>query len=222
MNIEYLRKIVDDGKSNLHSYRTFMKTNENKIKELEKIIENHIKARWLISEASRITQLNVKDRIESLVTYAIQGVFERDSKLVLDFEIKRNKSEVKVMIQNGDNEPYLPEDNDGGSILDVVSLALRVVLWSLQNPRTRPFFIFDEPGKWTGRLVVEFGKILREISSRLGIQVLMVTHDPELLEVADRAWKVEHNGVHSLVKQIDSKEDNDIVIKRRRKDENSN
>ena len=36
------------------------------------------KARWVITEASKATQTQFKDRVESLVTMAIRSVFEED------------------------------------------------------------------------------------------------------------------------------------------------
>jgi len=179
---------------------------QNQIKEIRKALDGLVqqsdsamKARTLMSEASRLTQIRVKERIEGLVTLAIRSVFDRDYHFILNIEIKRNKSEIQLLVQEGGKEPYVPKDDQGGGILDVISYALRVVLWSLENPRSRPLFILDEPMKWTGVLITRAGRMIKEISEKLGIQVLMVTHDPELMEVGDRVWRVEFADGRSVV-----------------------
>jgi len=169
------------------------------IKEGEQQIEYLEKARWLLTEASRLTQEKLKGKIESLVTLAIQGVYNKPQKFLVDFEIQRDKSECLLRIQEGDKEPYIPKDEKGCGLLDVISFALRVVLWSMDKEPSRNVFILDEPGKWTGALIGLFGQMIKEISKQLNIQIIMVTHDPELIDVADRAWQVTHNGEYSEV-----------------------
>jgi chromosome segregation ATPase len=46
------------------------------------------------------------------------------------------------------------------------------------------------------------GSMLKEISQRMNIQFIITTHQPKLTDIADKAWKVEHNGQHSTVTQI--------------------
>lgn len=168
-------------------------------------IDNLAKARWVVTEVGRQTQTKVKAYIEELVTMVIQSVYDDPNmKFILDFELSRNRSEAFLYIKEGDSEPYVPKDEMGGGVIDIVSLALRVVLWSLQKPRSRNVFILDEPFKWlgTGGRLIRGGEILREISHRLGFQLIIVTHEPELIEIADRAWGVTREGKISKVERV--------------------
>jgi len=202
MDIQELRKFVESKKSEKLLLEKQVKEKQISIVRKEKYQENLIKTRWLLTEASRLTQMNIQNQIESLVTMAIRSVYERDFKFLVEFEIKRNKTECLLRVQEGEKEPYIPKEDQGGGLLDVISLALRIVLWSMEKPRSRNIFILDEPGKWTGVLIVKFGEMLKEISKELGLQILMVTHDSELVEIADRAWKVIHDGRFSEVKLL--------------------
>ena len=157
--------------------------------------DNLLKARLLLTEASRLTQTRMKEKVESLVTMVLQGVYGVQYKFLVDFEIKRNKSECLLRVQKGSGEPFIPKDEQGGGLLDVIGFALRVVLWSIERPRKRAFFMLDEPGKWTGNNINKFGEMIREVSEKLGIQILLVTHDENLILIANRNWKVRHNGV---------------------------
>ena len=90
-----------------------------------------------------------------------------------------------------DNFKLRRKDDEGGGLIDVISFALRVVLHSLETPQSRNVLVLDEPLKWTGKLMSKAGQMIKEISNRLGLQVILVTHEPELSEIADRSFFVE-------------------------------
>jgi DNA repair exonuclease SbcCD ATPase subunit len=163
--------------------------------------ENFTKARSILIEANRLTQQRFKEKVESLVTVAIKSVFSRDLKFIMEVGVKKNRSEVLFFVQEGDKEPYIPKDEQGGGLLDIISFALRIVLWSIESPRSRNVFVLDEPMKWTGALIVKAANMMKEISRELGIQIIMVTHDSELEEVADRTWQISHDGDRSSIIQ---------------------
>ena len=162
-----------------------------------------VKARWVLSEVARLTQERFKEKVESLATMAIRAVFDRPFDFVLEFERKRNKLECRPVVKEGDAE-YVPKDDMGGGIIDVLSFALRVVLWSMQRPRSRNTIILDEPMKYVGKgeLLDRAGRMLREVSRGLGLQLILVTHEPQLIEIADRAYSVKHDGKRSVVELV--------------------
>ena len=163
---------------------------QDQIEGLKGDIEIYIKARWVLSEVARLTQEKVKEYIETLTTMAIRAVFDSDFEFLVEFKISRNKSECYFSVKE-DGFEYVPKDDDGGGLIDIISFALRVVLYSLEKPRSRRVIILDEPFKWTGKLMGRAGEMIKEISEKLGIQIIMVTHEPELSEIADRSFLVE-------------------------------
>ncbi len=195
--------------------------------ELESDQEKHnnlIKARFVLAEVSKLTQTKFTSYVESLVTMAIKSIFDRPFQFKVDFDLKRNKSECFLRIQEGeDSEPFIPKDELGGGMLDTISFALRIVLWSLQNPRSSNTLVLDEPFKFVGQdeLLDRAGSMLREISQRMNLQFIITTHQPKLTDIADKAWKVEHNGSHSIVTQItgevnDGKSNSPKILRRKR------
>jgi len=184
---------------------------------IKKDYENLVKARWILTEVAKETQIRFKEKVESLTTMAIQSVFDRPFRFVLEFERKRNKLECRPIVMEGDVE-YVPKDDMGGGIIDVISFALRVVLWSLQKPRSRNTLILDEPMKYVGKgdLLDRAGQMLREVSHSLGIQLILVTHEPQLADIADMAYMVEHVKGRSVVKMIKG-ETPKMKLKRRKK-----
>jgi len=167
---------------------------------------NLIKARWVINEVSTATQKTFQDRVEKLTTMAIRSVFDRDYEFKLKLEVKRNKPECRLVIVEGREEFDDLTFDKGGGILPIISFALRVVMWNLERPRSRGVLILDEPLKGAvghdGDLLTKTAMMFRGISSRLGLQLIIITHEPLFVEIADRAWKVIHEKGESIVRLI--------------------
>jgi DNA repair exonuclease SbcCD ATPase subunit len=180
---------------------------KTKLQELVRKEELLIKARWVITQVSQVTQQAFKERVESLVTLAIHSVFDRPYQFVMNFEQQRNKVVCVPMVKEGEIE-LIPKDEMGGGIIDVISFAFRVILWSLQNPRSRNVFILDEPMKWVGKgeRLQRAGQMFHQLSHRLGFQLIIASHEPELAEIADRAFQVTHDGQSSTVTLIGGNE----------------
>ena len=72
---------------------------------------------------------------------------------------------------------------------DVLAFALRLVAWSLGKSENT--LILDEPGKGVSK---EYRPMLigmiSGLSSQLGLQTIIVTHDPDIMEMADRTFRV--------------------------------
>ena len=204
-----LRNKVEAAKGKRDLLTVQLKAKNSEVADLKLYYEDLVKARWVLSEVAKNTQEIFKKRVESLVTMAIRSVFDRPFKFVLNFEQKRNKLEIQPVVIEGEEE-YVPKDDMGGSVLDIIGFALRVVLWSLEKPKSRNIMVLDEPGKWTGKLITRFGKMIKEVSQGLGFQVIMVTHDDSLIEIADRAWHISYDGMKSVVKQIGKPDPNKV------------
>lgn len=170
---------------------------------------NHLKARHVLTEVARLTQEQAKARIEKLITIAIRSVYD-DRDFTFHLLSGENRNQMIPMIKEGEDE-YNPKDELGGGIIDIISFASRVILWSMENPRSLPVFILDEPFKWTGILMERAGLMLKQLSRELGFQVILVSHDDDLIEVCDRVWRITYRNKKSRVKLIKGK-----VIRRRK------
>jgi hypothetical protein len=162
---------------------------------------NQIKARFVLVEVSKQTQEHLKVNIEKLVNLCLNEVFpDRNFNFKADFQIKRNKMECEFLVEV-DGHEYSPKDDMGGSILDIISFALRIILWSFENPRSRNVIIMDEPFRFSGRLITKAVQMVKELSKKLGIQFIINTHSDELIDIADRSWNVVNVKGKSMVTQ---------------------
>jgi DNA repair exonuclease SbcCD ATPase subunit len=148
--------------------------------------------RLLISEVAKAAQENLKTQIEELVTSCLQSVFQnRDFQFKLNFQIKRNKMECVPTVIEGTRE-MSPEHEMGGGVLDIISFAMRIIMWNMQHNRTRPFLMLDEPLRFCGNLIGHGCEMIKQISKGLGTQILIITHSDELINIADKSWQIKH------------------------------
>jgi len=198
---DLLSKVDELNKSLEFAKKEYKRAKSEKVKIKRKILD-YEKARIAINKYAKISQKETKKQIEYLVTLAIRSIFDREFTFKLDFKEKANKVyAVPIVIDGKDEFTNLKEDL-GGSMVDIISLAFKIVLWSMEVPRKRPLFIIDEPFRFTGRLVKKAGYMLKYLSKELGFQVVMVSHDEELIDICDRVWGVIHNGKYSVVKLL--------------------
>lgn len=157
-------------------------------------------AKHFLVQVGAQTQQALKGKLESLATMALQSVFNRPYKLILNYEVRRGQPECDIFIEEEGQGALDPMDEMGGGVVDVASLALRIVIWAISNPRPRPVMILDEPGKNVSRgFQPTYSKLFRELSKILGIQFIIVTHEPALAAEADRVFMVQKtNGISEV------------------------
>lgn len=178
--------------------------------------EDYIKAQKFYILVAKEMQKEAKEHIENIVTMAIQTVYDHPYRFKLLYEEKRGAISCTPLIVDGENE-YQPKDSMGGGMLDIIGFALRITLWSMQNPRSDNVFFMDEPFRYTGKLSAKAGLMLKRLAEKLKFQVLLVTHDDSLIDVCDKVWTIVHKGYSriSLIKGYIEKAKR--KIKRRKK-----
>ena len=156
-------------------------------------------ARDIVNSVLSATQEQVKSYIEEIATLALQAVFGETFALAIDCEQKRGKSEFNLkLVKSG--VKFDLRDEVGGGALDVVSFALRIALWSMRFPRSSSLFVLDEPGTAVSEdLRPKFGEMLRKLSETLGIQLIIISHDSALQDIADRVFTVTQENEVSTV-----------------------
>ena len=148
------------------------------------------------------TQEQVKGSIEEIVSLSLSTVYGNDYSFRLDVETKRNQTEMTPVVVINEND-FTLRDNLGGGIVDVVSFSMRLALWSLRTPRSRATFLLDEPFKYVSKDKLPMVKgLLEEIVELLGAQIIMVSHESELIDCAERAWEVSLIDGTSVVEKV--------------------
>jgi DNA repair exonuclease SbcCD ATPase subunit len=176
---------------------------EERKKEREKLVDvisSLEEARLVVSNEISSIQSSLKEDIDSLVTIALQIVYEdRDIQFGLLFnKTKTGVSQYKpVIIEN--EEEFSPKEEQCGGALDVISYALRIILHSFEKPKGRDFMIFDEPFKFLGGGVLgeKAAEMAKRINEEIGIQSMIISHDEISIGKAEKVYHIQHNGKRS-------------------------
>jgi DNA repair exonuclease SbcCD ATPase subunit len=142
-------------------------------------------------EASvRTTRQSVLNDLQTIVNDALTAVYGEDGpRLEFELSVKRERTAITPMFlqKTGELEARRKAEGLGCGVSDVAALILRLVL--LKASGAEPVLVVDEPFRFLGvTQIPPASELLHRISSQLGIQVIMTTHDDATIEAADRTF----------------------------------
>ena len=162
---------------------------EIKLEELDGKKKSLEQIRAVFQEAATRTQQRIENHISQIVSTALASIWDDPYKFELEFVIKRGKTEADLWFTRNNNKLH-PMDNAGGGAIDVASMALRIAAWSI-NKNTRPVMILDEPfSNLSENLQEKAADMLKMLSDKLGLQIILVSHINELVAGADKQIEV--------------------------------
>lgn len=169
-----------------------LQTNKEKKSELEKRIQAIELAQSLIQTVAGETQNQLKDQIEDIVNTGLDLLFPETYIFKMDFISARGKTECDIYLQNYDGCRVDPLQDNGGGLADIVSFSLRLACWTISSSDN--LIVLDEPFKFLSMdLRPLAGELLQTLSHKLNLQIIMVTHDKEMIDIADNLFEVQKN-----------------------------
>ena len=187
-NVQIYRKRIDAFKVQRSLLENDAKEREEKQIILQQTLNNHEKARSIAQTVAENTQQKIEFHINNLVTTALAAVFPDPYEFKLRFIQRRNKTECDLLLVKNEQE-IDPFSAAGGGVIDVLSFALRTAIWSIK--KTRNTFILDEPMKFVSiDLQAKCSEMLKTISEKLHLQMIIVSHLPEMIRSADKIIEI--------------------------------
>jgi DNA repair exonuclease SbcCD ATPase subunit len=170
----------------LEEQTTALASGEKKMEERSTFIEEALVYAQVVAKQ---TQEKVKFQLEDIVNLALKAVYGDAYRFEMEFNLKRGNSEASIVLWKGQQRIEDPMGSCGGGVCDILSFALRIALLVIsKNDRV---LIMDEPFKFISADVKQDAiEIIKRISKDLGVQIICVTHDQELIECSDRIFKV--------------------------------
>ena len=155
----------------------------------------------IIQGVAAATQDQLRVRLEDINQTALDVVSPGSYTFKVEFTPRRGRTEVDMWLDK-DGTRMDPLDSNGGGVVDVISLALRICCLTLStNARV---LLLDEPFKFIrGRARQRLGDMLKAISRRLGIQVVMVADVSDTGIIPDREFRVGMKWRKSVVEPRD-------------------
>ena len=172
---------------------------KDRLRDNRRSLIRHEQAREIVREVGLATQQQLQVHISDIVSLALESVFDDPYELVVEFIQRRNKTECDLHFER-DGHQMKPLDSSGYGAVDVASLALRIASWSMQAPKKRNVIILDEPLRFLSEDKQErASQMIKELSDRLGIQFIIVTHNATLAGYADKVFRVRMRNKKSVV-----------------------
>lgn len=136
----------------------------------------------------------VGKQIEQLVTAILNKAFPDRYEFKIEYKTRRGVVEADFLLKDISSNKMLDIlDSNGGTIADMVSATLFFVLSEMIKPGDN-FIIFDEIGKHISADKREsFFKFLKELIKTYKKQIIYVTHQNELIDIADKVIKFRLN-----------------------------
>ncbi len=196
------------------------------LEELESIVANVEKAKkWLAKQPDylkflqhlqvAIHQKNI-GAFSELLTYFVKDVLKKDKDIIFELYTYHNLPALRIEALNDGQRENIYEGN-GGSIANIVSTGLRLI--ALSRLPHRKFIVLDEPDCWLKPDHVPFfAKIIGEISEKLKIQTIIISHHDwnyfkdygRVIRLESDGKNLEANIVHDTPVDV---EDPDIIKK---------
>jgi DNA repair exonuclease SbcCD ATPase subunit len=152
-----------------------------KIDELEK-------TNVILQKMSEQQREAAKTRLEELGTYALQYALSDDYEMRISIKEIRKKPNADVFIYKKSNGTLTdPIENNGGGIVDIISMALRLVTMQVYEPTIDGPIIMDEPFKMVSKeFIPMLSEFIKNIGEDFGRQIILVTHNEFLTQMADK------------------------------------
>lgn len=200
--------MIKEKESLKNSYKTLLalKGHKDSITLEKDIIYKQVEEakKWLLKKPDYLKFLQHLQQIlheknigifSELLTFFVKDVLNKDKEIKLDLYTYHNLPALKIEASNNGHRESIYEGS-GGSIANIVSTGLRLI--SLSRMNNRKFIILDEPDCWVRpQHVPLFAKIIGEISRKLKIQTVLISHHNwDYFKDYGRVIELKQDGVH--------------------------
>lgn len=182
-------------------------TLESKISTEEQSIQDWNQVTVVLTAAANASRDNAKSHFERIITDALRFVTQNsDYRFVIQEKTSKTKAAYEFFIEstvNGVKCLQKPEDANGGGFVDIISVAAKYAYLEIFNdPKIKSAtMLCDEPGKMiSADMSVKFAEYLKFLGTHYGRQIIMVTHNENLVNVATTTFSVvkDINGVSKV------------------------
>lgn len=155
-------------------------TEERELSKATRGIKAVQDAQEILQYLAQAVQQQAHKKISEVVSSCLAAVFDDPYEFKIVFERKRGRTEAQLKFLRRGLEVD-PLTASGGGMVDVAAFALRVACLVLHRPRLSKIVVLDEPFKFVSSIYREnVRSMLEQLSSDMGIQIIMVSHIEEL------------------------------------------
>ena len=181
--------------------------------DLLKRQELYSKVQELLLRASETARGLVTEKIEHLVTLALGAITGEPYHFGMSLVQHAGNWSVEFTVTNPSGVVVDPMSGAGGGIIDICSMALRIAILEMYEPRVQGPILLDEDFKFLSkdyvRPALEWIQMLIE---KTGRQIILVTHEPAFAAGANKIFEVIPKGDTSIVNATKSDTDQNKTL----------
>ena len=161
---------------------------KHQLEERQKLIEQ---SQAFLQRVAQQTQEHLKFQVEDIVNLALETCFPGEYTFQIMFNISRGKTDAElVFLDQKTGRQVDPMNASGGGVVDLTCFALRIACYALERGIDN-VIVLDEPFRFLSRDLQErAGEILRNMSKKMNLQIILVSHIGEIINVADKVFEV--------------------------------
>lgn len=180
---------------------------ESRLEQLQLLEDELGKAQMLLNSLGEDKQAEAQEMIERLVTDGLQMIFDPSLSFVIETKVtgKSTSTDFRIRSELGDGKSFETSvmDARGGGLVAIVAFLLRVVIMITTVPEDKRFLVLDEVfAHVSADFLGGLSSFLRTLVDETGVQIIMVTHQDELIEDADLVYRVGLKDGKSVFKEV--------------------
>ena len=161
----------------------------------------------LLNSLGEERQFKAQIVIEELVTRGLQTIFDDSLSFHIVQTTKAKTASVEFLVRTSLESGIVVDtsvmDARGGGLAATIGFLLRVVIMLLRDKTNQEnIMVLDETFSMVSAEYLDgVGEFLREIVDKTGIQIIMVTHQPEFKNYADKVYHFSSVNGQTLVSE---------------------
>ena len=181
MNLEQEAEKIKELASRLNYLKQKITDEGKELEAAEARLAHAQQAQEVLQHLAQAIQQKAHQKIGEVVSSCLSTIFGEEAyTFSILFERKRGRTEAHLRFTRRDLEVD-PLTASGGGVVDVASAALRIACLMLHRPRLSRVFVADEPFRFvSAEFQDNVRTMLEELAKDLGVQIVMVTHNPAL------------------------------------------
>lgn len=167
---------------------------QSNIDDKEALVDDLERVTILLNTIGEDRQMQAQETIEELVTRGLQTIFDSTLSFHIVQTIKGRSVTAEFMVRTTLGDTFIETpvlDARGGGLAATIGFLLRVVVLLLSSGTKQDnVLILDETfAHVSDEYLPPLGEFLRELVDKTGIQIIMVTHQPEFMEYSDKSYR---------------------------------
>jgi DNA repair exonuclease SbcCD ATPase subunit len=188
------RRELDNRAADARAVLTRGKETQAQISSLTSTIEEMDKVTVLLNSMGEERQLKAQSTIEQLVTQGLHTIFDDTLSFHIVQSVRGKSANVEFIVRTTLDNMVIETpvmEARGGGMAATIGFLLRIVVMLLgKEPSSENVLILDETFAHVSAEYLEgVGNFLREVVDKTGVQIIMVTHQDEFVEYADKVYR---------------------------------